>query len=164
MYQPYPAAGPVPDPQPVPPPRCVLNAVRLMYAGAALELLALIIAVATRASLKWAILARHPFYNPAQVHHAEVARAVPLVVGALVATGLWLWMAWANSRGRNWARVLSAVFFGINTFDLFISFFVVRATATMIVGVVIWLVGLVAIVLLFSTESAPFFRPQPVQR
>jgi len=158
MYQPYPAAGPVPDPQRVRPPRSVLNAVRLMYAGAALELLALIIAVATRASLKWAILARHPFYNPAQVHHAEVARAVPLVIGALIATGLWLWMAWANS------RVLSAVFFGINTFDLFISFFVLRATATMIAGVVIWLVGLVAIVLLFSKESATFFRPQPVRR
>ena len=164
MYQPYPAAGPVPDPQRVRPPRSVLNAVRLMYAGAALELLALIIAVATRASLKWAILARHPLYNPAQVDHAEVARAVPLVIGALIAVGLWLWMAWANGRGKNWARVLSAVFFGINTFDLFISFFVVRATATMIAGVVIWLVGLVTIVLLFSKESATFFRPQPVRR
>jgi len=161
MYEPYPAAGPVPDSRPVRPPRSVLNAVRLMYAGAALELVALIIAVVTRASLKWAILARHPLYNPAQVDHAEVARAVPLVIGALIATGLWLWMAWANGRGRNWARVLSAVFFGISTFDLFMSFFVVRATATMIVGLVIWLVGLAAIVLLFSPESAPFFRGQP---
>lgn len=71
--------------------------------------------------------------------------------------------AWANNRGKNWARVLSAVFFGINTLDLFISFFVVRATATMIVGVVIWLVGLMAIVLLFSKESAPFFRQQPAR-
>jgi hypothetical protein len=132
-----------------------------MYAGAALELVALIIAVVTRASLKWAILARHPLYNPAQVDHAEVARAVPLVIGALIAIGLWLWMAWANSRGQNWARVLSAVFFGVSTFDLFISFFVVRATATMIVGFLIWLVGLAAIVLLFSQESAPFFRRQP---
>ena len=163
MYQPYPASGPVPDPQPIPPPRSVLNAVRLMYAGAALELLALIIALVTRASLRLAIVARHPLYNTAQVHHAEAARATPLVLGALIAIGLWLWMAWANSRGRNWARILSAVFFGINTFDLLISFFVVRATATMIVGVVIWLVGLGAIVLLFSKESAPFFRPQPAQ-
>ena len=61
----------------MPPPRSVLSAVRLMYAGAALELLALIIAVVTRASLKVAILARHPFYNPAQVHHAEAAPGRP---------------------------------------------------------------------------------------
>jgi hypothetical protein len=163
MYEPYPAAGPAPDPRPTQPPRSVLNAVRLMYAGAALELIALIIAVATRASLKVAIVARHPLYGPAQVHQAEVARAVPLVIGALIAIGLWLWMAWANNRGKNWARVLSAVFFGINTLDLFISFFVVRATATMIVGVVIWLVGLMAIVLLFREESVPFFRQQPAR-
>jgi hypothetical protein len=164
MYQPYPASEPAPGPPPIQPPRSVLNAVRLMYAGAALELLALVIAVVTRHSLKLAILIRHPLYSPAQVHHAETARIVPLVIGALIAIGLWLWMAWANSRGRNWARVLSAVFFGINTFDLLISFFVVRATATMIVGVVIWLVGLAAIVLLFSKESALFYRQQLVRR
>jgi hypothetical protein len=163
MYQPYPASGPVPEPQPVRPPRSVLNAVRLMYAGAALELLAVIIAVVTRASLKVAILARHPFYNPAQVHHAVAARAVPLVIGGLVAIGLWLWMAWATGGGRNWARVLSAVFFGISTFDLLISFVFVHATATMIIGVVIWLVGLGAIALLFSKESGPFFRRPPAR-
>jgi hypothetical protein len=164
MYQPYPVTGPVPEPQPIQPPRSVLNAVRLMYAGAALELLGVIIAVVTRSSLKLTILARHPLYNPAQVHHAEAARAVPLVIGGLIAIGLWLWMAWVNSRGRNWARVLSAVFFGISTFDLIISFLVVRATATMIVGVVIWLVGLAAIVLLFSQESARFYRQQLIRR
>jgi hypothetical protein len=77
MYEPYPAAGPAPGPRPIQPPRSVLNAVRLMYAGAALELLALIIAVATRASLKVAIVARHPLYGPAQVHHAEAVRPFP---------------------------------------------------------------------------------------
>lgn len=163
MYEPYPAPGPVLGPQPVQPPRSVLTAVRLMYAGAALELAGVIIAVVTRSSLKLAILARHPLYNPEQVHHAEAAQAVPLVIGGLIAIGLWLWMAWANSRGLNWARVLSAVFFGISTFDLIISFLVVRATATMIVGVVIWLVGLAAIVLLFSKESALFYRRQLVR-
>jgi len=34
----------------------------------------------------------------------------------------------------------------------------------MIAGVVIWLVGLVTIVLLFSKESYTFFRPEPVRR
>jgi hypothetical protein len=163
MYEPYPASGPALGPQAVEPPRSVLNAVRLMYAGAALELLGVIIAVVTRDSLKWAILARHPLYNQTQVHHAEFARAVPLVIGGLIAIGLWLWMAWANSRGQNWARVLSAVFFGINTFDLLISFLVVRATGSIIVGVVIWLVGLAAIVLLFSKASALFYRQQLVR-
>jgi hypothetical protein len=163
MYEPYPAPGPAPGSQRIQPPRSVLNAVRLMYAGAALEVLAVIIATLTRGSLRPAIMARHPAYSAVQLHHAEIGRAVPLVIGGLIAIALWLWMAWANGRGRNWARILSAVFFGVSTLDLLVSFFVARATASMVLGVVIWLVGLGAIVLMFSRESAPFYLQQPLR-
>jgi hypothetical protein len=160
MYAPYPASGPVQEPEQVQPPRSVLGAVKLMYAGAALEIVAVIIAVATMGSLKSAILERHPAYSAASLHTAEVARTVPLVIGGLVAIGLWLWMAWANGKGRSWARVVSAVFFGINTLDLLISLFMVHAVATLIIGVAIWLVGLGAIALLFRKESSPFYKQQ----
>lgn len=160
MYEPYPASGPAQEPEQIRPPRSVLNAVKLMYAGAVLEGLAVIIAVVTIGSLKSAILARHPAYSAARPHTAEVARAVPLVIGGLIAIGLWLWMAWANGRGQNWARVVSAVFFGINTLELLISISLVHAVATLIIGVVIWLVGLGAIVLMFSKESGPFYKQQ----
>jgi hypothetical protein len=161
MYAPYPTSGPAQEPERIQSPGSVLNAVKLMYAGAALEVLAVIIAVVTIGSLKSAILARHPAYTAASLHTAEVARTVPLVIGGLIAIGLWLWMAWANGKGRSWARVVSAVFFGINTLDLLISLFAVHAVATMIIGVAIWLVGLGAIVLLFSKESGPFYKQQP---
>ena len=69
-------------------------------------------------------------------------------------------MAWVNGKGRRWARVVSAVFFGINTVDLLISFSLVHAVATLIIGVVIWLVGLGAIALLFSKQSGPFYKQQ----
>jgi hypothetical protein len=69
-------------------------------------------------------------------------------------------MAWANGKGRSWARVVSAVFFGINTLDLLISLFLVHAVATLIIGVAIWLVGLGAIALLFGKESSPFYKQQ----
>jgi hypothetical protein len=160
MYEPYPTSGPAQQPEQIQPPRSVRNAVKLMYTGAALEVLAVIIALVTIGSLKSDILARHPAYTAAQLHSAEVARTVPLVIGGLIAIGLWLWMAWANGSGRSWARVVSAVFFGINTLDLLISLFVVHAVATVIIGVVIWLVGLGAIVLIFSKESGPFYNQQ----
>src|SRR5580704_6034584 len=160
MYTPYPASGPAQEPEQIRPPRSVLNAVKLMYAGAALEVIAVIIAVVTIGSLKSAILARHPAYTAAQLHSAEVARTVPLVIGGLIAICLWLWMAWANGKGRSWARIVSAVFFGINTLDLLISLLQVHAVATLIIGVVIWLVGLGAIVLIFSKESGAFYNRQ----
>jgi hypothetical protein len=69
-------------------------------------------------------------------------------------------MAWANGKGRSWARVVSAVFFGINTLDLLISLIAVHAVATLIIGVVIWLVGLGAIALLFGKGSGSFYKQQ----
>jgi hypothetical protein len=42
------------------PPRTVVNTVRLMYAGAALELATLITIVATAGSVKAAVLGSHP--------------------------------------------------------------------------------------------------------
>ncbi|HTT53138.1 MAG TPA: hypothetical protein VMH35_17215 [Streptosporangiaceae bacterium] len=160
MYQPYPTPGPEPAAEPVQPPRSVRTAARLMYLAAGAEVVALIVALLTRGSLRAAILSRHPHYTAAQLHTAETARTVTLIVGALIAVGLWLWMARANGRGRGWARVVAAVLFGINTLDLIVSFAAVRDVADLIGGVVIWLIGLAAIVLLFSRESAPFYaRP-----
>jgi hypothetical protein len=159
MYQPYPTSGAVPEPPRVPPPGLVRNAVRLMYAGAVVEVLAVVIALVTRASLTSSILARHPAYTAAQLHSAEAARTVPLIVGGVIAAGLWIWMAWANRQGRGWARVVSAVFFGINTLDLIVAALVVRgAVASQVIGVVIWLIGLAVIVLIFSKQSSPFYR------
>jgi hypothetical protein len=161
MYQPYPVADASQEPQRTQQPPSVRNAVTLMYAGAALEVVALITAVLTRGSLKSIILRRHPHYTLAQVHTAEAARIFPLAFGALIAIGLWIWMAQANGRGLPWARTLSAVFFGIGTLSLILSATIAHAAATLIIGVVIWLVGLAAIVLLYSKQSGPFYSQQP---
>jgi hypothetical protein len=160
MYEPYPTSGQMPEPQRIPPPRSVQNAVKLMYAGAAVEVIALVVALIARNSIKSALLKIHPNYTAAQLHTAVTVQTISLVIGAVIATGLWLWMAWANGRGHNWARILSAVFFGISTLDLLVTFAAVRAPSSLIVGFVIWLIGLAAIVLLFSRESTAFFRPR----
>ena len=158
MYEPYPASGAGElTPEPVQQPRSVRTAVRLMILAAGLEVIALILALLTRSALKTAILRRHPHYTATQLHNAQNAQTVVLVVGALIAVALWLWMAWANGRGHNWARILSAVFFGISTLGLVLSFAAGRGVGDIIVGVILWLIGLAVIVLLFRKESAPFF-------
>ena len=102
-------------------------------------------------------------YPPAwpSVQHQLIGTAAeaPLVIG------LWLWMAWANGRGRSWARIVAAVFFGINTLDLIVSFARVHAVGSLIVSILVWLVGLGAIVFLFSKESGAYFAAQrPARR
>jgi hypothetical protein len=73
MYESYPSSGSMQER-----PHTVRNAVRLMYAGAVLEVLALIIALVTRGSLKSAIFKRHPNYTLAQLHTAEFGRTIRL--------------------------------------------------------------------------------------
>jgi hypothetical protein len=102
-------------PRPV---RTVFAAVRLMYVGAAVELCTLITVVVTLGGLKSALLQRNPHYTAAQWHAEVLGRIVPLEVGASIAIGVWLWMAWANDRGRRWARVVFAGFFGLTTVSL----------------------------------------------
>ena len=168
MYQPYPTSGPEQEPERVKPqpPSSVRTAVKLMYAGAVLSALAVIITAVTIGSIKSTIMARHPDYTLPQLHRAEAANVTVAVIGGLIAIGLWLWMAWANGRGRSWARVLSAVFFGINTLDLLLSLSLrhstaeAHATGSLIIGIVVWLVGLAVIVLLFNKQSSPFYKQQ----
>jgi hypothetical protein len=159
MYEPYPVSVPPQQLERARPPGTVLRAIRLMYAGAALEVVALIVALVTKGSLKSAIAKAHPHYTSAQLHTAENFRAGLLAVGALIAVGAWLWMAWANGRGRSWARGVSVALFVIGTLGLpIISFRTARNAATVIIGVLIWLVGLAVIVLIFNHNSGPFYR------
>jgi hypothetical protein len=161
MYEPYPSSPPVmPEPSRAEPPASVRNAVRLMYAGAALSVVVVIVTLLTIGSLKANILAHYPHYTATQRHDAEVAAVITSIIGGALAVGLWLWMARANLRGRGWARIVAAVFFAINTVDLIASFARVHAVGSLIVSALVWLVGLGAIVFLFSKESGAYFAAQ----
>ena len=61
MYEPNPVPGP--EPERLQPPNSVRNAVKLMYAGAVLEVIALVVSLLTRSSFKSAILKAHPGYR-----------------------------------------------------------------------------------------------------
>jgi hypothetical protein len=159
MYERYPTSAAPQNLAGTEPPRSVLNAVRLMYAGAGLSAVVVIVTLATIGGLRAAILARYPHYSPSQVHTAEEGFIATDVLSGLIAIGLWLWMAWANRRGRNWARYVSAVFFGINTLNLLGAFVQVHNVGTAIVAIAVWLVGAGAIMLIFNRESTPYYRP-----
>jgi hypothetical protein len=162
MYQAYPTENAPQEPQRAEAPQSVRNAIKLMYAGMALEVVALIVALVSAGSLKSGILTKHPHYTTTQLHAAEAARTIPIVIGAVIAIALWFWMARANGRGLPWARTTSAVFFGLSTLALLFSIVTIHATASLIVGVIIWLVGLAAIILLYSKQSGPFYKQQPL--
>jgi hypothetical protein len=159
MYQPYPTGGQgSATPQQKPAPQPVTMAVRLMYAGAALSAIEIIIGLTTIGSLKSSIRSQYPHYSASQIHTAEVATIVVGVVLGAIAVGLWLWMAWANGKGKNWARIVATVLFALNTLQLLTLIGRPHAAISLVFGLLVWLIGLGAMFFLWQRDSTEYFR------
>jgi hypothetical protein len=158
MYQPYPTSGgQPPEPQRPPVPNSVQNAVKLMYAGAGLTAVELIVYLATIGSLRNAIHKAFPTYSAARVHQVEVSSIVFTIVILLIAIGLWIWMARASAAGRNYARIVGSVFFGLNTLNVLLQLARPHASVALIVILLVWLAGLGAVIMLWRKESGAYF-------
>jgi hypothetical protein len=160
MVQPYPSTGQPVEAQRPPAPKPVLQAVKLMYAGAAISTVSLIISLADIGGIKSAIKKAHPNYTAAQISSDNTFIIGLAVVSGLLGIGLWLWMARSNGQGKNWARTLSTVLFGLATLDLFGVFSQPSTAIGLVFPVLTWLVGLGAIWLLWRRESTEFFKTQ----
>ncbi len=146
MYQPNPLPsgkrGNQVEPERGPAPQPVLQAIKLMYAGAAVStvglFVSLIVPLADVAGTKAAIKKARPSLTTSQVNQTFTVGIELVVFYGVVGTALWLWMARANSRGRSWTRTLSTVLFAGLT----------------------WLAGGAAVYLLWRKESTDFFKPR----
>jgi hypothetical protein len=168
MYQPYPSTGQSAEPLRPPAPAPVLTAVKLMYAGAAVSAVNLIIGLALIiVDIKAAARGRFLGHSLA----AQRPLIITLwIVFSLVMISLWLWMARANGKGRNWARILSTVLFGLATLQLRgdftqpVSHTGFGATVLYYGGTALflaaWLVGAAAVWQLWRPASSAFFKPQ----
>jgi hypothetical protein len=172
MYQPYPGGDQPPQqsgqfeaPVAAPIPRSVTRAVQLMYVGALASLIGVVVELLARHSLR-TYIADHVTRNgkkltAAQVndtYHAELA--VLLVVG-LIGIALWIWMAQMNKRGKNWARITSTVFFALDSIGAIGGLAGGQfsgGSANRFYGLVVWVIGLAAIVLLWQRSSSEYFK------
>ena len=168
MYQPYLSSGQLAEPLRPPAPTPVRTAVKLMYAGAAVSAVYLIILLAI---VIGDIKAVHASWNG---HRLATAPSITLgIVPGLVVIALWLWMARANRQGRNWARILSTVLFGLATLQLIklisdlqqpVSHAGFGATVlnygVTALFAAAWLAGAAAVWLLWRPVSSAFFKPQ----
>lgn len=162
MYERYPtSAQPPQPPQRAEPPASVQRAVRFMYAGAALNVVYLIVGLATIGSLKSQIQKAVPHDTASQIHRIEVADIVLVVIVGLIGIGLWVWMARANAAGHNYARIMGTVLFGIDTLFILLSFARPHASLGLLFNLLVWLAGLGAVVFLWHRESGPYFARPP---
>lgn len=137
--------------------RSVFNAVKLLYFGAVVELAAAITIVTTIDDVRSSVAMRNPGLTAGTWHAVVAGQLEPKAIGAGLAVGFWLWMAWSIGRGHRWARIAFVLFFGLNTWSLFDGLTqgsAVYAQADLAVGIVLWLVELAALALLFQVKSA----------
>jgi len=171
MYQPDPSSGQPVEPRRPSAPAPVRTAVRLMYVGAALSAVGLIIGLALIiVDIQAAARGRFLGHSLTAPQMRPLVITVWLVFG-LAGVALWLWMARANGQGRNWARILSTLLFGLATLQLLhpqsqgspAGFGVtVLYYGVIVLFVVAWLVGATAVWLLWRPASNAFLKPKGV--
>jgi hypothetical protein len=169
VYQPYPSGGQPTVPLRPRAPVSVLTAVKLMYAGAAIGAVQLIIGLALIiVDIKAATRGQFLGHSLTAPQMRPVIITVWIVL-SLIGIALWLWMARANGQGRNWARILSTVLFGLATLQLghpqpqgspaWFGVTVLYYGVTLL-SVAAWLAGAAAVWLLWRPVSSAFFKPQ----
>jgi hypothetical protein len=159
MYQPYPSSDKPVEPERPPAPPSVQNAVKLMYVGAAVSAVSLLISLFSIGGTKDAIRKARPSLTATQVNQLNTFIITLAVVSGVIGVALWLWMARANGQGKNWARIMSTVLFGLATVDLFGVLSQPKTAFGLIFPVLIWLVGLGAVILLWRRENNDFYKP-----
>lgn len=159
MHQPYPSGGGQLQPLRPTPPASVANAVKFMYAGAAISLVSLIVTLATLGDTKAAIRKARPSYTAIQVNQLNTFIIGAAIFSGLLGVALWIWMARANNQGRSWARIVSSVLFAVSTVGLVNVFQQPHTAVGLVFPVLTWLVGAGAIFLLWRPESSAFFKP-----
>jgi len=135
-------------------------AVRLMYAGAVVSALSLIVGLATVGSLRSSLHKSDPSLTTSQLHNLQTVVVVGSVFIGVISIGLWVWMALMNKAGKSWARVVSTVLFGLDTLFLLLGVARAGAAAGTLVSILTWLIGLGAIIYLWRKESSAYFAPQ----
>jgi hypothetical protein len=168
MYQPYPSGGQSAEPLRPPAPAPVRTAVKVMYTGAAVTAAQLITGLALIiVDIQVAAHGRFLGHNLTQMRSLVITA---WIVFGLAVVSLWLWMARANGQGRNWARILSTVLFGLATLQLPGAFTQPTSHAgpsatalyfgAIVLFVAAWLLGAAAVSLLWRPASSGFFKPR----
>jgi hypothetical protein len=153
-----------------PAPKTVQNAFTLMLVGAGVRLISGIISLATISKVRDAIRDANPLYSQAKLDDVVHVTEGAVVIGTLIGIGLWIWMAFANRGGANWARITGTVFFGIDCLSVIGALAASKGSTLgsdkasgigIVFAVLEWLVGLGAVILLWNKQSGPYFSKTP---
>jgi hypothetical protein len=159
--------GRVPDDSEVPGP--VRKAVRFMLGGGALTAVTGIFLLIATIADKNALTDS----SGKKLSSADfTSNLVGTVITYLILVVIWVLMARMNRSGYNWARILASVFCAISTYDAYSLVNSLKGGTTITVaGIVyivltlaLWVVGVIAIALIWRSESSAYYRARSAAR
>jgi hypothetical protein len=163
------SGGPTEPTPPAAPPSSIATAVKLMYVGALISLIGLVISLLSigdmRSAVEESLRKQGKKLDPSVVDSAVTGGIIIGVVVGLIGIGLWVWMARKNQGGRSWARIVATVLGALNI--LFTVAGLSRSTSTTvatIVNVISALLALVILVLLWRKESSDYYAARSAPR
>lgn len=150
------AFAPRPD---VPQPKSILQAVRLMFVGAAISAIGVLLTFTQTDAIREAIEDSDSSLTESEVDAAVTVGMGFAVVVGLIAVGLWIWMAVTNGQGKSWARVVATVFGALNVASTLFGLAGGGSTPVTLVTNLVSLVLAAAILfLLYRPESSRYYE------
>ena len=151
-------------------------AVKLMYLGAALTLIGLVYSAFNTGRVRDAIVkSNDKKTGSAHLSASAVDTAAHILVIVSIVIGvvtmlIWIAMAILNRQGRNWARIVATVLFGLSAVSFLYTVIAVASqgggSLSVVVSVLNFLIGLAAVVLMWRKESSAYYhrRDAPQQQ
>jgi hypothetical protein len=143
-------------------PASIAQAVKLMYVGAALSLLGIIVSFLEKDAIRDTVKnsSAGKTMTPDELDSAVTLAMVSGIVAGLIGVALWLWMASVNGKGRKWARIVATVFFAFSVLNFLGSFLQPTPALSRILGIVMLALGAYILYLLYRPESTQYYEAQ----
>jgi hypothetical protein len=139
-------------------PAGIRSACWVMYAGAVASVIHAVVALITTGATKSAIHGKHPHLAAGTLSTLTSITVIATAVLALIGAGLFIWIARACRRGKNWARVTGTVFAVLGVLLAIYDVSAGRSAASLIVSFVVAALGLASVAILWQHSSSAYFR------
>ena len=135
------------------------NAVKVMYIGAATSVLGIAIDILTMSDTKTAIARHSSDMTPSQLASTQHVLIAVFIALGLIASVFCVVLALLCKHCRNWARITVTLLFALATVDTLVGLTTPIAALIRILALVVWLVGLTAVIFLWRRDSSAYVRP-----
>ena len=149
---------------PVVPPRSIVDSVRLMQFGAALEVAEIVRGFLTRGQLHDAIAreaaASHLVATEADIDGVLRVSLTVTTVTAALACALWLYLARVTARGSRWGRIVASVLFALAVGSFFGGLLPTAGLFAQAFALALLAVGAWTLVRLWHRDSSAYIKYQ----